>query len=154
MWIRRRRYKVDLFALLAECDANYVRLCKILLRDVDGAWMDQEISLDGEQGNVRFLVTEMNRYTDVITIEQEMPDDVADLCIRVRVYHDVRSAEVINYQHQHRFEPRYDYPNEKMRMPDEKLQLNKFLSEFLSFCLANGISTAELFDEAGAFTTN
>ena len=154
MWSQRRRYKVDLFALLAECDANYLRLCKILIRSDDGALIDRELSVDGIYGRVRFSVSEMNRYTDVITIEQALPSEVADLCIRVRVYHDVRSAEVINYQHQHRFEPRYDYPNAKMRMPDEKLQLNKLLSDFLSLCLKKGRSTGELFDQAGVLITN
>lgn len=154
MWCQRRRYKVDLFALLAECDANYLRLCKILIRDDDGALVDQALSIDGIAGQVRFSVSEMNRYTDVVTIEQAMPGEVADLCIRVRIYHDVRSAEVINYQHQHRFEPRYDYPNAKMRMPDEKLQLNKLLSEFLSMCLARGRSTAELFGRTGVLISN
>ena len=58
--------------------------------------------------------------------------------MRIRMYHDSSSAEVIEYQHENRFHGHYEYPNQRMRHPDEKVQLNRFLSEYLSLCLTIG----------------
>jgi hypothetical protein len=58
--------------------------------------------------------------------------------MRIRMYHDTSSAEVVEYQHENRFHGHYEYPNQRMRHPDEKVQLNRFLGEYLSLCLAIG----------------
>ena len=63
--------------------------------------------------------------------------------IKVRLYHDARCAEVIEFQGQRRFESVYTYPNVKMRHPDEKAQVNRFLTEFLNLCLAHGVVRKE-----------
>jgi len=34
--------------------------------------------------------------------------------------------------------PRYTYPNDNMYQEDEKLQQNRFLSDWLEHCLQNG----------------
>jgi hypothetical protein len=47
---------------------------------------------------------------------------------------------VVAYQHQSRFHGAYEYPNKRMRARDEKEQLNRFLGEYLSLCLAVGMS--------------
>ena len=59
----------------------------------------------------------------------------------VTIYHDARSAEVVSYQAQNRFHGSYEYPNSRMRQRDEKVQLNRFLSEFLTLCLEHGASS-------------
>ena len=56
----------------------------------------------------------------------------------VRLYHDARMAEVISNQDVQQIKPRYDYPNEKMHLPDEKQQVNYFLKEWLQLCLKLG----------------
>ena len=63
--------------------------------------------------------------------------------IRIRVYHDAKSAEVIEFQNQRRFQAIYDYPNAKMRQRNEKAQINRFLSEFLAQCLNHGVAMDE-----------
>ena len=65
--------------------------------------------------------------------------------IIVRLYHDARTAEVIEIQKQRRFDPVYKYPNRKMRARDEKVQINKYLGEFLGNCLTNGIAEEAMF---------
>ncbi|HBX56798.1 MAG TPA: DUF1249 domain-containing protein, partial [Pseudomonas sp.] len=52
--------------------------------------------------------------------------------------HDARMAEVISAQSARRFRSIYPYPNAAMHQPDEKTQLNLFLGEWLSHCLACG----------------
>ena len=63
-----------------------------------------------------------------------------ETCFGVRVYHDAKAAEVIAFQDQRRFKAVYGYPNRQMRHPDEKVQINRFLGEFLRMCIAHGIS--------------
>jgi uncharacterized protein YqiB (DUF1249 family) len=58
--------------------------------------------------------------------------------MRIRMYHDAKSAEVVEYQHQNRFLGSYEIPNRRMRQRDEKVQLNQFLGEYLRYCLAVG----------------
>jgi len=58
--------------------------------------------------------------------------------LQVRIYHDARVAEVIDYQHNRRFDSRYKYPNIKMYQTNEKQQINFFLSEWLDFCITQG----------------
>ena len=78
------------------------------------------------------------RYTTVLALSQRsVAHGVAETRLKVRLYHDARCAEVIEFQGQRLFEPVYDYPNPKMRQPDEKAQLNRFLGEFLNACVAN-----------------
>ena len=53
---------------------------------------------------------------------------------------DARCAEVVEYQGKRHFRAVYDYPNEDMRQPDEKAQINRFLSEYLALCLSHGVA--------------
>ena len=89
---------------------------------------------------VSFEVTYRSRYTTVLTLD--LPSSVRGLGgmrIKIRAYHDARTAEVIEFQGQRRLKAVYDYPNEQMHQPDEKVQVNRFLSEFLNACLRHGI---------------
>ncbi len=97
--------------------------------------------LHREGDPIHFSVTSDCRYTTTINIAQRMPSGIRDLMLVVRVYHDVQSAEVIRFQGQGRFAARYDYPNAQMRTPDEKSQVNRFLGELLTLCLAKGQTT-------------
>ena len=67
--------------------------------------------------------------------------------LKVRLYHDTKSAEVIEYQDQNRFRSHYDFPNKRMRQTDEKVQLNLFLGEYLKFCLLTGAAEYTLPEE-------
>ncbi len=149
-----RRYSVDLPAHMAECDANYVRLLRLFpdLRDKS----DQTINLPLQALNAQvvFTVLEKGPYTTLVQIDVQDGRDgsqdsdsppawinqVGAPTMTVRIYHDARSAEVVSYQAQNRFHSSYEYPNTRMRQRDEKVQLNRFLSEFLTLCLEHGAS--------------
>ena len=60
------------------------------------------------------------------------------------MYHDARMAEVVSAEHARRLRSIYPYPNEAMHQPDEKAQLNLFLGEWLSHCLACGHELASV----------
>lgn len=134
----RRRYVPDLQEWGGLCEANYLRL----LRLVPQGTVAREFLLgSSEQGQrVRLLVEEEQRYTTTLRVEQEGIGQqwLQPQCMQVRMYHDASVAEVLCYQQQGRFDGRYDYPNVHMRQPDEKIQINRFLAEWLQHCLRHG----------------
>jgi len=129
---------------MAECDANYLRLMKLF-----PALGEEDVSVIGvvlgeHPYRVQVRVVERAPYTTLIELHQlpEMPFSMRPR-LSVRLYHDARSAEVVEYHGARHFRPVYDYPNRDMHLPDEKAQVNRFLSEFLALCLAHGVAVTE-----------
>ena len=141
-----RRYVPDLRKMAAACEGNYVRLNKLLPNFELGYEKTFSVKSDRHQGKVTLVVVESFPYTSTIRVEQENTSSqwLQSPSMLVRLYHDARSAEVTSYQNQKRIEGKYLYPNEHMRMPDEKAQLNQFLAEWLTHCLKHGHAEREL----------
>jgi len=139
---RGRKYSMNLPAHMAECDANYLRLTKLFpgMAEVDRAAIG--LDLNGHRLTVRMEVLERSPYTTLIRLSQhpEAPFNHR-ASMTVRLYHDARSAEVVEYQgKKHFLRAVYDYPNADMRQPDEKAQINRFLGEYLAHCLSHGVA--------------
>ena len=137
----RERYRVDLVGLQAACEANYARLMRLLPQMREQQRARRIAMTQGEQmlGVLALEVLQDNPYTTTVLVRQEhslpwlpVPQ------LQVQVYHDARMAEVISAEHARRFRSIYPYPNSAMHQPDEKAQLNVFLGEWLSHCLACG----------------
>jgi uncharacterized protein YqiB (DUF1249 family) len=136
---KRTRHKVDLAGLQALCAANYAAIVRLLpqLQNESGGRFVID-ALGAREVNVRVL--DRGPYTTLIDIEQVGGAASAAVApqFQVRVYHDARMAEVIACHGHRHIKPRYDYPNAGMYQRDEKYQLNQFLGEYLSLCLATG----------------
>jgi len=143
--MRRRPYNIDLTKHLAQCDGNYLRISR-LMPDIRRTNRRRfRIFRDAHAPLVTIEVVERSRYTTVLTVcQEEAGRGVSATRLKVRLYHDTRCAEVIEYQGQRRFQPVYRYPNAEMRQPDEKAQVNRFLGEFLDACLRHGVANEEL----------
>ncbi len=133
---------MDLPAHMAECDANYLRLSKLFprLKEFDSASMG--VDGNGTRLEVRLDVLDRSPYTTLVKLSQrpEVPWN-HKASMTIRLYHDARSAEVVEYQgRRHFLRAVYDYPNADMRHPDEKAQINRFLGEYLSLCLTHGVA--------------
>ena len=141
----KKRYRIDLPAHMAECDANYLRLMKLFPRLPEEDVSVFGMALGQHPYQVRLEVLERGPYTTLIEMRRvpEAPWALQPR-MRVRLYHDARSAEVVEFQGARHFRPSYVYPNHQMHLPDERAQVNRFLSEFLSMCLAHGIAITEL----------
>ena len=167
----RSSYNIDLIKQMAECDANYIRLLKLvpqLRAYLDGSFEElagyqagqfdePEKTLEGtiisycladpqdDQGKVtvEIRVVEAFRYTSTLEIVQlpQLKQWMTNPSMLVRVYHDANTAEVISYQGHRNLQPRYPRPNPQMYHPDEKMQVNQFLGEWLTHCLNVGRST-------------
>lgn len=137
-------YSIDLPRYMAECDANYMRLMRLFpgLRERPGGSFG--VTIAGQRARVSMKVLERNPYTTLIRLRQgpEAPWGL-NPGFTVRLYHDTRCAEVVEYQRARHFKAVYDYPNDAMRQRDEKVQVNRFLGEFLFYCLRNGVALQE-----------
>ena len=144
-------YVPDLIADMAECDANYIRLWQ-LFPDMDTE-SDLKFGIrttTGEGATVVIRITARCPFTTMLTVNVTSQNE--ELFVKwpnldVRIYHDVRSAEVIRFDQHRNFRFRYPTPNDNMFQPDEKSQINKFLGELLTHCIEHGYSL-----EPGAFS--
>lgn len=144
----RERYRVDLVGLQAACEANYARLMR-LLPEMRNAQRSRRVAVtqgDKMLGVLALEVIQACPYTTTVQVRQEhslpwlpVPE------LQVQVYHDARMAEVVSAEHARRFRSIYPYPNAAMHQPDEKSQLNVFLGEWLSHCLACGHEAESVF---------
>lgn len=137
----KQHYVPNLAKIGAICEANYMRLQKLMPAMRAGQAAEYELYADGKHlGSVRFKVIESSKYTQMLSLEQiqSVGKWLNNPEMTVRVYHDARMAEVVSCQRQRRFLGVHEYPNRQMRLPDEKLQLNSFLADWLNYCIKHG----------------
>ena len=140
----KRRYVPDLASDMAECDANYIRLLQLFPRLSEEDRLEFGIegtTTDGAIVNIR--ISERCPYTTMLSVTVSNEEDkpwVKWPVLEVRLYHDVKSAEVVSFERHRNFKYRYYTPNPDMFQPDEKSQINRFLGELLTFCVAHGRS--------------
>jgi uncharacterized protein YqiB (DUF1249 family) len=143
----RERYRVDLAGLQAACEANYARLMR-LLPDMRTTQSSRRIGMTQGDQMLGVLVLDVLLacpYTTTLRVRQEHSLPWLPVPhLEVQVYHDARMAEVVSAEHARRLRSIYPYPNEAMHQPDEKAQLNLFLGEWLSHCLACGHELASV----------
>ncbi len=142
MSVVAKKYRPHLPTLMTLCEVNYMLLLRILAdREQVG---EQRCFFISDFLSYRVKVNEVTKYTTLVTIYQETNIHGYNLTelfrpkMVVRLYHDARMAEVISNQDVQQIKPRYDYPNDKMHLPDEKQQVNYFLKEWLQLCLQLG----------------
>ena len=155
------RYRVDLKAFMACCEANYFRLLALFpdLHNTD----ERRIGLShGVDAEVILTVLERTSYTTLLSICQRQcgPVEAVDTLsertdkpvtvhwvkppmLTVRLYHDAQIAEVITYGSKRGVRPKNAYPNQQMFQPDEKRQWNNFLEEWLVLCRQQGYAVGE-----------
>ena len=128
---------------LSVAEANYALVMRVAPSLRAGA--DLAIGVTGPSGvtaEVRFTVRERGPFTTLFDVAETHATDgwVVPMAATVRLCHDARVAEVTEYHRQRRLQARYPYPNPAMLQPDEKLQVNRLLGEWLAHCLRWGES--------------
>lgn len=140
-----RKYHVDLASLMRVYETNYAKLVSLLPRN---EIIDSLASYKVCQQQYQIKVKEVTVYTTLVEVYQIDEQPIYPLPkLTVRLYHDARVAEVCASQQLAYIKAKYEYPNGKMLQKDEKHQLNQFLSDWLTFCLKNGISQEPVFLE-------
>ncbi|RRJ82338.1 DUF1249 domain-containing protein [Aestuariirhabdus litorea] len=139
---RKPRYQIDLVAQQALCERNYARLLKLLPQWDQADEHCFAVRFGEHSARVRLLIQQRCPYTSMVEISHQadwgqwLPLPLME----VRVYHDLRMAEVVSALDRPQRVARHDYPNQRMELPDEKAQWNRFLGEWLSHCLEGGCS--------------
>lgn len=131
------QYVVDVAALHQLNERNYAGLVNLL---PDDSSETVRISI-GEALDFALTVTQQARYTTDIEIVQlpgHWSSEYLKTKLEVRLYHDVRMAEVLASQGVKRLAVHYRQPNPDMRHRDEKHQVNQFLADWLSLCRQRG----------------
>ncbi len=128
---RHARYVPDLNHLLEQCEQNYLTLT---------AWCARASSVcEGElkQTAVALQVLERDRYTTTLQLDEvRSPSHFHGRGPQfiVRLYHDVKLAEVLQLHNRRILKGSYPYPNKAMLQRDEKQRVNDFLAEWLVSC--------------------
>ena len=95
-----------------------------------------------DDNQIQILVEEHTKYTSQLNVSMRFKGNshfLPKINIQVRLYHDAKVAEVIDFQQKRRFHSRYPYPNPGMYQRNEKQQINLFLADWLDHCIRQGI---------------
>ncbi|MDH5182322.1 MAG: DUF1249 domain-containing protein [Gammaproteobacteria bacterium] len=116
---------------------NYLKLTQ-LIPDLHEAEDNLLYAFRDPQGVINIHLRERGPYTATLDVTHQTPGLqrlIPDIQIAVKVYYDAELAEVVCYQNQDGFQPKNSYPNSRMHHKYEKADLNRFLTEWLDYCL-------------------
>lgn len=142
---QKRKYRPKLPDFLSLCERNFAQLHPLLPATL-AEGQQLVIGLDDDH-YYQIDVLEVCPFTTVVQI-QALHDplwSVTQPTFDVRLYHDARLAEVIRCHGVRNFKAVYDYPNTDMLQPDEKRQVNRLLSDWLSLCHQQGFRAEPIF---------
>ena len=124
---------------LALCEANFLRLKKILKNFSVNKYLFETINHDSSSNPISFNVIHRTKHTLIIEAKQKIKlKKMESLIIRIQISLDAKLAEVISFQGE-RAVP-YFMKVLKTQSRDEKIQQNRFLTEWLENIFANGIN--------------
>lgn len=124
---------------LAICEANFLRLKKILNNFSVNKYLFETINPDSSSNPISFNVIHRTKHTLIIEAKQKIKlKKMESLIIRIQISLDAKLAEVISFQGE-RAVP-YFMKVLKTQSRDEKIQQNRFLTEWLENIFANGIN--------------
>ena len=124
---------------LALCEANFLRLKKILNNFSVNKYLFETINHDSSSNPISFNVIHRTKHTLIIEAKQKIKlKKMESLIIRIQISLDAKLAEVISFQGE-RAVP-YFMKVLKTQSRDEKIQQNRFLTEWLENIFANGIN--------------
>ena len=117
--------------------SNYVKIMRVI-PFIRAMHCDAQIWARTPAHQVEINILEVTPYTTSFSFSINYAGQqkwLPQVFITVRCYHDARVAEVVNFQQHKQFQARYSYPNPKMYQRNEKQQINRFLGEWMTYCL-------------------
>ena len=119
--------------------SNYVKVMR-MIPFIRSMHCGAKVFARTETHQVEISIQEVTPYTTTFAFVINYIDSqkwFPQIQIMVRCYHDARVAEVIKFQQHKHFSARYSYPNPHMHQRNEKQQINRFLGEWMNYCLQN-----------------
>lgn len=128
---------------LTVCEANFIRLRKLLNNYLSDEKIYESINPNQSSLKINFLVIDKTKHTIILEAKQtgDKKNIHSNFILRIQVSLDAKLAEVLSYQGE---KPLPFFMNQSKRQSsDEKLQQNKFLTEWLESIFISGISNKE-----------
>ena len=122
--------------------SNYVKILRVI-PFIRAMHCDSQIWARTPAHQVEISILEVTKYTTMFSFQIKYAgfrNWLPQMHITVRCYHDAGVAEVVKFQKHKHFNARYSYPNPQMHQRNEKQQINRFLGEWMTYCLKNGCS--------------
>lgn len=128
----------------ASCGLNYSLIMRLLKRFGTGVTMQFVLPFGGQDCRVQMRLKDLGPYTGLCESQCSLLTGGKTWlplpAFTVRLYHDMQLAEITDETSTDFIHGAYPYPNPKMVQPDEREQLDQFLSEWLSYCLHHGLA--------------
>ncbi|NCX75283.1 MAG: DUF1249 domain-containing protein [Proteobacteria bacterium] len=128
---------------LTVCEANFIRLKKLLNNYSSDEVFFESINPNQSSLKINFLVLSKTKHTIILEAKQsgDKKNIHSNFVLRVQISLDAKLAEVLSYQGE---KPLPFFMNQSKRQSfDEKLQQNKFFTEWLESIFVSGISGKE-----------
>jgi len=128
---------------LTVCEANFIRLKKLLNNYSSDEVFFESINPNQSSLKINFLVLSKTKHTIILEAKQsgDKKNIHSNFVLRVQISLDAKLAEVLSYQGE---KPLPFFMNQSKRQSfDEKLQQNKFLTEWLESIFVSCISGKE-----------
>jgi len=121
------------------CEANYLRLKKILNNFNKNKYSFKTINPDKSSFDVSFKIIHKTKHTLIIEAKQmSLKNDLNNFILRIQISLDAKLGEVVSYQGEKAIPFFINISDTQSK--DEKLQQNRFLTEWLESIFANGIN--------------
>jgi len=128
---------------LVVCEANFIRLKKLLNNFLSDEIFYESINPNQSSLKISFLILNKTKHTIILEAKQSAnkKNIHSNFILRIQISLDAKLAEVLSYQGE---KPLPFFMNQSKRQSfDEKLQQNKFLTEWLESIFISGISGKE-----------
>ena len=128
---------------LVVCEANFIRLKRLLNNFLLDKIFYESISPNQSSLKISFLILKKTQHTIILEAKQSAnkKNIHSNFILRIQISLDAKLAEVLSYQGE---KPLPFFMNQSKRQSfDEKLQQNKFLTEWLESIFVSGISGKE-----------
>ena len=128
---------------LTVCEANFIRLKKLLNNYLSNEKSYESINPNQSSLKINFLVLDKTKHTIILEAKQtgDKKNIHSNFTLRIQVSLDAKLAEVLSYQGEKPLP--FFMSQSKRQSSDEKLQQNKFLTEWLESIFISGISNRE-----------
>jgi uncharacterized protein YqiB (DUF1249 family) len=124
---------------LSICEANFLRLKKILNGFDEDKYLFETINPNSSSNSISFNVLQRSRHTIMVEAKQNVNYGVYNsFILRIQICIDAKVAEVISYQGEKAIP--FFVGITKSQSKDEKLQQNRFLTEWLESIFITGIN--------------
>ena len=140
MTFEKRRYIPDLTRQMAVAEVNYHRLQRLLGEFTQLATLQVTLQHGHGAAATQLQVQVIERFSYTTTLEVQLGGGAKwwQKPLHVRLYHDMRMAEVVKSADYRQYRGSYGFVNNQGLVADEKAQLNSYLALLLKQALQHG----------------